>query len=118
MDTSHYKEKLQTEKDLLIKELRKIGGIKNEKNPDDWEARPSNLDIQQADPNEVADKIESYEGNTAIVSKLEQNLREIDEALVKIEKGTFGICEECGQKIETDRLEAHPSAKTCKAHMK
>ena len=41
----------------------------------------------------------------------------VDEALEKIEKGTYGICETGGEKIEEDRLEANPSARTCKAHM-
>ena len=92
--------------------------VKNDKNPDDWQARPSTLDIQEADPNEVADKIEAYEGNTSIINNLEKNLTEIDNALKKIEDGTFGKCEVCNKEIEADRLDAHPAAKTCKEHMK
>ena len=42
---------------------------------------------------------------------------EIDAALEKMEKGTYGICEVCNKPIEEDRLEANPAAKTCKEHM-
>lgn len=37
----------------------------------------------------------------------------IKEALAKIENGTFGICEECGEKISLKRLRARPMATLC-----
>jgi DnaK suppressor protein len=42
-----------------------------------------------------------------------EKLRAIEEALKKIEKETFGICEECENKIEPARLKAMPLAKFC-----
>ncbi|MDQ3076713.1 MAG: TraR/DksA C4-type zinc finger protein [bacterium] len=116
-DLTYFKDKLAKEKELVISELKGVGVIKNKKNPDDWEATPSNMDVQRADPNEVGDFIESYEGNNAIVQELEARLSEIDDALTHIEKNTYGICSICGEKIEEDRLEANPAARTCKKHM-
>ena len=43
----------------------------------------------------------------------EQVLRAIDAALRRIEEGTFGICETCGQPISEERLEAIPYATQC-----
>ena len=43
----------------------------------------------------------------------EQVLRAIDGALQRIEEGTFGICETCGQPISEERLEAIPYATQC-----
>ncbi len=40
-------------------------------------------------------------------------LRLIDEALRKIEDGSYGICESCGDEIGEDRLRAMPLAKLC-----
>lgn len=40
-------------------------------------------------------------------------LREIDEAIEKIKKGTYGVCERCGKKIPKKRLKAIPYAKFC-----
>jgi RNA polymerase-binding protein DksA len=40
-------------------------------------------------------------------------LAEIDEALQRIEDGTFGTCRTCGQPIAPDRLEAMPWATQC-----
>jgi RNA polymerase-binding transcription factor DksA len=116
-DYTEFTTKLSDEKTLLVKELGNIGSVKNPKNPNDWEARPSNLDIDHSDTNEVGDLIESYEGNTALVHELEGRLMEIDIALDKISNGTFGTCEVCSKMIEEDRLQANPAAKTCKQHM-
>jgi DnaK suppressor protein len=48
---------------------------------------------------------------------LEENstrvLDEIDGALRKIDEGTFGTCERCGQPIALERLEAMPYATKC-----
>ncbi len=40
-------------------------------------------------------------------------LKKVDEALRRIEEGTFGECEECGEDIEVRRLEARPTATLC-----
>jgi DnaK suppressor protein len=40
-------------------------------------------------------------------------LREIDNALLKLKEGTFGICELCGKPIGVRRLKVMPSARLC-----
>jgi len=40
-------------------------------------------------------------------------LKKIDEALKRIEDGTFGICEVCGEKIGVKRLQARPVTTLC-----
>jgi DnaK suppressor protein len=40
-------------------------------------------------------------------------LKDIDNALDKIKAGTYGICEECEEKISEKRLEANPVARYC-----
>ncbi len=42
-----------------------------------------------------------------------ETLRDIDDALVKIERGGFGLCEECGEKIARARIAAIPYARLC-----
>jgi DnaK suppressor protein len=42
---------------------------------------------------------------------LEQH--EIDDALLRIERGEYGVCEECGNPIEPERLEVQPAARLC-----
>lgn len=40
-------------------------------------------------------------------------IMKIQKALRKIEDGTFGICEVCGQKIDIERLKSRPVAELC-----
>ena len=40
-------------------------------------------------------------------------IKKMDEALKRIEDGTFGECEDCGEDIELRRLEARPTATLC-----
>src|SRR6266508_4418588 len=52
-----------------------------------------------------------------MASTLEENsthvLAEIDAALVRIDEGTYGICQRCGNPIGEERLEALPWATLC-----
>ena len=40
-------------------------------------------------------------------------LKKIDEAISRIDSGTFGICDDCGNEIETKRLEVRPVTTMC-----
>jgi len=40
-------------------------------------------------------------------------IRKIDKALIRIEEGDYGYCEETGEEIGLDRLEARPIATLC-----
>lgn len=42
-----------------------------------------------------------------------QLLKKIDEAIEKIDNGTYGICEACGEEINIKRLEARPVTTMC-----
>lgn len=65
----------------------------------------------------------TYESNAAEFSDFESNLalernilsmiEKTKKALLKIEKGTYGICEKCGKEISKERLEALPQAIYC-----
>lgn len=116
-DTQYFKEKLLREKTLLEEELVSIGKV-NPDNPNDWDATSEKIEVDSADENEVADKMEELEENKAILHQLEPQLNEVKSALERIEKGTFGICEISGEPIERERLEANPSARTSIRHMK
>jgi DnaK suppressor protein len=40
-------------------------------------------------------------------------LDKINKALIKIDEGSFGVCEECGEEISMKRLEARPETTLC-----
>lgn len=117
IDTTVFKSKLEKELKTLEVELASVGH-KNPNNPKDWEASSGEVDVNASDPADIADNIESYESNTAILKQLETQYNDVKNALEKIKNGTYGICEIGGEAIEPKRLEANPAAKTCLAHMK
>ena len=43
----------------------------------------------------------------------EAGLEDVDRALRMLEKGTYGLCEACGQPIPRERLEVNPAARYC-----
>src|SRR5437667_9207520 len=51
----------------------------------------------------------------ALVGSLRETLLDIDAALGKLESGTYGQCESCGDDIAEARLEAMPAARLCMA---
>ncbi|MDO8728856.1 MAG: TraR/DksA C4-type zinc finger protein [bacterium] len=116
IDIAHFKTKLEEEERFLEEELKKVGR-RNPDNLSDWEAVPTDKDSSQADENTIADNVENYEDNVAIVDTLETRYQEIKNALDKINQNIFGLCQSCNKEIDAERLEANPSAKTCREHM-
>jgi DnaK suppressor protein len=58
-------------------------------------------------------EVEQYADNLPVELTLEKKLQDVIEALEKIEKETYGICENCHQTIDIERLKINPSAKIC-----
>ncbi len=99
----------------ITKELSAIG-IHNPENPSDWIAVPEELDAEEPDQNLAADSVEAWDGRNALVATLETQYNNIKRALAKVESGTFGACEICGNQIEEKRLTVSPVARTCIEH--
>ena len=51
--------------------------------------------------------------NIQLQGKLEVRLACIERALLRLKKGTFGVCQICGNEIDAARLEALPYAEQC-----
>lgn len=111
MKTEHFRKKLEAEKVRLESEMGTIGR-RNPAVPGDWEAVPTEIGVE-SDLADQADVVMSRESNTAILADLEARYDTILSALARIEKKTYGKCDECGEKIEEARLEADPAATTC-----
>jgi RNA polymerase-binding protein DksA len=62
---------------------------------------------------ENVQEIDEYTTNLATEKVLESTLRDINNALDRIKKGTYGICKYCKSDIGEKRLQARPVANTC-----
>jgi DnaK suppressor protein len=54
-----------------------------------------------------------HEFTLGLIENEEEELREIDAALERLENGTFGMCDRCKQPIPRSRLKIIPYAKLC-----
>src|SRR6187455_96066 len=70
--------------------------------------------------NEVLDAVESAEADIqedlefALVQMKSETLNKINDALARLETGTYGNCFDCGEEIAEKRLRALPFAVRCK----
>ena len=84
----------------------------------DLEARLSNIkrDVTQAhsgDSGEQAQERENDEVVDAIGNETALSISIIQAALGRIESGTYGACDQCGESITQERLKAIPEATRC-----
>lgn len=68
-----------------------------------------------AEPSADEADLDAYEREKtlALIQALERKVESIDRALRIAHKGTYGICEGCGQRIDPARLEIIPEATLC-----
>lgn len=102
------KEKLLEEKTKVQQDLGRIA--KPSTSAGDYETNFSEIGT---DEDENASEVEEYADNLALENTLEKQLKDILEALERIENGTYGKCENCDAEIPLERLRAYPAAKTC-----
>ncbi len=65
------------------------------------------------DSAEQAQERENDEVVDAIGNETAQSIRDLQAALARIEDGSYGLCERCGEEIAAGRLEAIPEATRC-----
>jgi RNA polymerase-binding transcription factor DksA len=99
---SPQRDELLAERDHLTTQLEQLGRAPG--------TRDLDFDEGFADSGQVTAERGEVD---ALAGSLSDNLAEIEAALEKLEAGTYGQCEDCGQAIAPARLEAMPSARLC-----
>ncbi|MEY2468643.1 MAG: DnaK suppressor protein [Actinomycetota bacterium] len=90
---------LEAERDALRAELAELVGL--------------DYDANFADSSQVT----AERGETeALTNSLRESLEEVERAIGKLDDGTYGLCEVCGEPIAPARLEAMPAARYCISH--
>jgi RNA polymerase-binding transcription factor DksA len=52
-----------------------------------------------------------------LLDELTTGLSEVQDALERLDKGTYGQCEHCGDQIDDALLESSPTVRLCAAHL-
>ncbi len=107
-------QKLKTVKVSLEQELQRFAQ-EDKKLKGDWDTKFPKFNGGSGGQimEDTAEEVEEYTTKLPIEYSLETRLRDINLALEKIKKGSYGKCEKCLKAIDKKRLEVCPEAKTC-----
>jgi RNA polymerase-binding transcription factor DksA len=78
-------------------------------------SQPVNLDERRT-PGDAADSSSQSEEEDKILSHAQRAndaVKEVDEALTRVNDGTYGKCIDCGEPIDPERLRSQPEASRC-----
>jgi DnaK suppressor protein len=105
-----YKHILEKVRDRVVDEIRFLAGDNLNRSPRDSSGDLSSYSLHMADQG-----TDNFDREFALnlVSSEQDVLYEIDDALRRVEMGTYGVCEGCNKAIEKARLMALPFAKLC-----
>jgi RNA polymerase-binding transcription factor DksA len=66
---------------------------------------PEDVDLAQA--------LSDRETTDILVQLLDQNREQVERALERVKEGAYGLCEDCGHRIPSERLRYQPAATRC-----
>ncbi len=114
MNIPKLKDLLLKEQDTLVEAMQTMGQLQDAVSGH-WETHTDKNDNKELEKDMLSDKFEEESTNEGVLDTLEERLKEVNDALVRIEKGTYGVCIKCGKQIEEEKLLANPAATTCLA---
>jgi RNA polymerase-binding protein DksA len=105
-----FKKLVLKKKDEILDDIKHISDDTLKKSQKDASGDISGYTYHMAD---VATDTYDREFSLGLASSDRQFIYELDDALKRIEDGTFGICEDCKALIAKNRLKAVPHARLC-----
>lgn len=109
--------KLKNFKELLNEKKREIdntiGLMKENKTAEQDKYSPTELSNYDNHPADMASELFQVEFNNGLRVHEEDMLKEVQDALERMDKGVYGKCAFCRKDINEDRLEAVPFTRLC-----
>ena len=109
-ELEYFKKLILKMKEKMLDDIKHISEDTLKKSQKDAAGDISGYTYHMAD---AASDTYDREFSLGLASNERQSLYELDDAIKKIEEGTFGICEECKSVITKTRLKAVPFARLC-----
>jgi RNA polymerase-binding protein DksA len=103
--TDALRERLSGEQKELLRQLQDLGAHHDAEGIEDPLLEAGFADAGQA----TAERVNLL----TMVKSLRDTLREVEAALERMDAGTYGRCQKCGQPIAEERLEALPATRLC-----
>lgn len=104
IDIKNISKRVESQRDAIVAMIKRL------KHDDPFSSVDRSLIVE---PGTDAGVLFGHEQAVVMEQRLKKDLFEIESALKKIKKGTYGKCERCSKPIEVKRLEVKPSAIYC-----
>ena len=105
MDVARYKDALLGKRSEIV-EAGNSPGVKPVQVTEEMTSRQGDVADQATGSNEVHIQLKLKQTDAKI-------LQAIEEALSRIEQGTYGVCRDCGEPVAVARLNAIPWTRVC-----
>lgn len=112
LDIKKFKERLEEERSELLVELQRIEDRTSGRDRLNSDVASEDFDEPGGD---AAQETLERSQSMAIGESLRDMLDSVNNALKKLETGTYGVCDSCGKEIPKARLEIMPAATMCTA---
>jgi RNA polymerase-binding protein DksA len=107
-DLEHFRKKLLSEKQRVLEEMGEIQNSNLKQSLSDQSGELSHYSYHIGDTASLA---YDREFSMGLAERQQKYLEQIDEAISRIDEGTYGICKVTGEAIARERLEEVPVAK-------
>jgi RNA polymerase-binding transcription factor DksA len=111
VETAEIRKRLEAER----RRLAELTGTLSVPNGDSEGEASSELGDYDQHPADMASETFERAKDLSILIGMEAKIADVERALERLEAGTYGICEACGQPIVEARLEAWPAARFCRS---
>jgi DnaK suppressor protein len=111
VETAEIRRRLQAER----RRLAELTGTLSVPNGESEAEATSELGDYDQHPADMASETFERAKDLSILIGMEAKIADVERALERLEAGTYGVCEACGQPIAEARLEAYPAARFCRA---
>ena len=90
---------LQTERENHLRELERLRASL---------AELPEVNVEEADP-----AVAEHAQTIATIKRIEDHVAEIDRAIQAAQRADYGVCEDCGEPIDPERLKILPETRLC-----
>jgi DnaK suppressor protein len=108
-DLEHFKQIIVDKKKEILEELESLRDTMMDSTTGEYASESSTYSTHMEQGTDSMEREKTF----LFASREGKFLNHLEDALQRIEKGTYGRCSECGKLIEKERLEAVPHAQQC-----
>jgi RNA polymerase-binding transcription factor DksA len=108
-EVAHFKELIQAKRRETLEELDTLKESMMDVTTGEYVSESSNYSLHMEQGTDAMEREKTF----LLASRGSKFVNQLDDALSRIDGGTYGVCRVCGLLVPKERLEAVPTAQTC-----